>query len=96
MFHFGVDSHSFTKEPQHDFTSLASTKGELESPFSWISFLKSPRSSTLCSGEPTLAKLNQETTLAKLNQVKLLSETESYITKSSSIWYAQQYIGEEH
>ena len=27
MFHFGVDSHSFTKEPQHDFTSLASPKG---------------------------------------------------------------------
>ena len=48
MFHFGVVSHSFTKEPQHDFTCLASPKGEMESPFSWNSFLKSPRSSTLC------------------------------------------------
>ena len=105
MFHFGVDSLSFTKEPQHDFTSLASPKGEMESPFSWNCFLKSPRSSTLCFGEPTLAKLNHEPTLAKLsqeptltkiNQVKLLCETESYITKSSSIWYTQQHIGAAH
>ena len=96
MFHFGVDSHPFTKEPQHDFTCLASLKGEMESPFSWNSFLKSPRSSTLCFGEPTLAKLNQEPTLAKINQVKLLCETESYITKSSSIWYNQQHIGAAH
>ena len=96
MFHFGVVSHSFTKEPQHDFTSLASPKGEMESPFRWNSFLKSPRSSTLCFGEPTLVKLNQEPTLAKINQVKLLCETESYITKSSSIWYTQQYIGAAH
>ena len=66
------------------------------SPFSWNSFLKSPRSSTLCFGEPTLAKLNQEPTLAEINQVKLLCETESYITKSSSIWYTQQHNGAAH
>ena len=96
MFHFGVDSHSFTKEPQHDFTSLASPKGEMESPFRWNRFLKSPRSSTLCFGEPTLAKLNQEPTLAKLNQVKPLCVTESYVTKSSSIWYTQQLISAAH
>ena len=89
MFHFGVVSHSFTKEPEHDSTSLASPKGEMESPFSWNRFLKSPRSSTLCFGEPTLAMLNQEPTLAKINQVKFLCETKSYITKSSSIWYTQ-------
>ena len=96
MFQFGVVSHSFTKEPQHDFTSLASPKGEMESPFSWNSFLKSPRSSTLCFGEPKLAKLNQEPTLAKLNQVKLLCETESYVPKCSSIWHTQQHIGAAH
>ena len=96
MFHFGVFSHSFTKEPQHDFTSLASPKGEMESPFCWNSFLKSLRSSTLFFGEPTLAKLNQEPTLSKINQVKLLCETESYITKSSSISYTQQHIGAAH
>ena len=94
MFHFGVVSHSFTKEPH--FTSLASPKGEMERPFSWNSFLKSPRSSTLCFGEPTPAKINQEPTLAKINQVKLLCEIESYITKSSSIWYTQQDIGAAH
>ena len=96
MFHFGVVSLSFTKEPKHDFTSLASPEGEMESLFSWNSFLKSPRSSTLCFGELTLAKLNQELTVVKINQVKLLCETESYITKSSSIWYTQQHIGAAH
>ena len=96
MLHFGVVSHSFTKEPQHDFISLASPKGEMESPFSWNSFLKSPRSITLCFGEPTLAKPNQEPTLVKINQVKLLCETESYITRSSSIWYTLQHIGAAH
>ena len=94
MFHFSVDSHSFTKEPQHDFTSLASPKGEMECPFSWYRFLKSQRSSTLCFAKPTLAKLNhepthvklnQEPTLANINHIKLLCETESYITMSSSI-----------
>ena len=48
------------------------------------------------SHEPTLAKLNQEPTLAKINQVKLLCETESYITNSSSIGYTQQHIGAAH
>ena len=66
----------------------------MEIPFSWNSFLKSPRSSNLCFGEPTLAKINQEPTLAKINQVKLLCETEYYITKSSSFWYTQQHIGD--
>ena len=96
MFQFGVDSHSFTKDPQHDFSSLASPKGEIESPFSWNSFLKSPRSSTLCFGEPTIAKLNEEPTVAKINQFKLLCETESYITKSSSICYTKQHIAAAH
>ena len=96
MFHFGVDSQSFTQEPQHDFTSLASPNGEIESPFSWNSSLKSPSSSTLSSGEPTLAKLNQEPTLPKIHQVMLLCETESYITNSSSIWYTKQHIGAAH
>ena len=74
MFHFGVDSHSFTQEPQLDFTSLASPKGEMGSPFSWYSFLKIPRSNTLCFGEPAHAKLNHEPTLAKLNQEPTLAK----------------------
>ena len=75
MVQFGVDSHSLTKEPQHEFTSTASPKKEIESPFCWNSFLKIPSSSTLCFGEPILAELNHEPTLGKLNQ-----ETEFCIT----------------
>ena len=73
----------------HDLSSLAPLKGEIKSSFSWTSLFKSPISSTLCFGEPTLGKLNQvkllhsissrtiwDPTLAKSNQ-----ETELCITK---------------
>ena len=73
MFHFGVDLLHSTPEPQHDLPSLASPKGEMASSFSWTSFFKSPTSSTLCFGDPTLAKLDQ---------VQLLCETNFCITKS--------------
>ena len=73
MFHFGVDLLHSTTEPQHDLPSLASPKGEIASSFSWTSFFKSPTSSTLWFGDPTLTKLDQ---------VKLLCETDFCITKS--------------
>ena len=70
-------------------SSLAAPKGEMKSSFSWTSLFKSPTSSTLCFGKPTLGKLNQfkllcsissstlwDPTLAKSNQ-----ETELCITK---------------
>ena len=44
-----------------DLSSLIPPKGEMESFFSWTCPFKSPTSSTLCFGEPTLGKLNQET-----------------------------------
>ena len=44
-----------------DLSSLIPPKGEMESSFSWTCPFKSPTSSTLCFGEPTLRKLNQET-----------------------------------
>ena len=44
-----------------DLSSLLPPKGEMESSFSWTCPFKSPTSSTLCFGEPTLGKLNQET-----------------------------------
>ena len=72
MFHFGVDFLHSTQDTQHDLSSLASPKGEMTSSFSWTSLFKSPRSTTLCFGGPTLAKLNQ---------VKLLCETEFCPTK---------------
>ena len=43
-----------------DLSSLVPPKGEMESSFSWTCPFKSPTSSTLCFGEPTLGKLNQE------------------------------------
>ena len=39
-----------------DPSSLAPPKGEMESSFSWTYLFKSPTSSTLCFGEPTLRK----------------------------------------
>ena len=33
----------------------------MQSSFSWTSLSKTPTSNTLCFGEPTLGKLNQET-----------------------------------
>ena len=44
-----------------DLSSLVPPKGEIESSFSWTCPFKCPTSSTLCFGEPTLGKLNQET-----------------------------------
>ena len=44
-----------------DLSSLIPSKGKMESSFSWTCLFKSPTSSTLCFGEPTLRKLNQET-----------------------------------
>ena len=44
-----------------DLSSPIPQKGEMESSFSWTCPFNSPTSSTLCFGEPTLGKLNQET-----------------------------------
>ena len=60
---------------KHDLSSLAPPKGEMKSSFSWTCLFKSPTSSTLCFGEPTLGKLCSlsssilwDPTLAKFNQ----------------------------
>ena len=84
MFHFGVDLLCSTQEPQHDLPSLASQKVEMASSFSWTRFFKNPTTSTLCFGEPTLARLNQ---------VEVLCETEfCTTTKLYIVWYIQQLI----
>ena len=72
MFYFGDDFLCLTKGTLRDLPSLTSPKGEMAGSFSWTSLFKSPTSSTLCFGDPTLTKLNQ---------VKLLCETEFCITK---------------
>ena len=84
MFHFGVDLlHSIT-ERQHDLPSLASPKGEMARSFSWTNLFKSPTSSTLCFGDPTLEKLDQ---------VKLLCETDFCITKSIPLCHPVVHTG---
>ena len=44
-----------------DLSSLIPPKGEMKSSFSWTCPFKSPTSNTLCFGERTLGKINQET-----------------------------------
>ena len=80
-----------------DLSSLVPPKGKMESSFSWTYLFKSPTSSTLCFGEPTLRKFNQvkllynpissilcDFTLGKLNQ-----ETEFYITKNTPLVHTE-------
>ena len=72
-----------------DLSSLAPPKGEMESSFSWTYLFKSPTSSTLCFGEPTLRKLTQvkllcnpiSSTLCDFTLGKHNQETEFHITK---------------
>ena len=76
-----------------DVSSLAPPKGEMESSFSWTYLFKNPRSSTLCFGEPTRRKLNQNkllcnptsSTLCDFTLGKLNRETEFYITKHTTL-----------
>ena len=76
-----------------DLSSLAPPKWEMESSFSWTYPFKSPISSTLCFGEPTLRKLNQikllcspiSSTLCDFTLGKLNQETEFYITKHTPL-----------
>ena len=76
-----------------DLSSLAPPKGEMESSFSWTYSFKSPTSSTLCFGEPTLTKVDQvklmcntiSSTLCDFTLGKLNQETELYITKHTPL-----------
>ena len=76
-----------------DPSSLAPPKGEMESSFSWTYLFKSPTSSTLCFGEPTLRKLNQvkllcnptSSTLCDFTLGKLNQETGFYITNHTPL-----------
>ena len=54
-------STTLVERDKLDLSSLLPPKGEMESSFSWTCPFTSPTSSTLCFGEPTLGKINQET-----------------------------------
>ena len=76
-----------------DPSSLAPPKGEMESSFSWTYLFKSPISSTLYFGEPTLRKLNQvkllcnptSSTLCDFTLGKLNQETGFYMTNHTPL-----------
>ena len=83
-----------------DLSSLIPPKGEMESSFSWTCPFKSPTSSTLCFGEPTLGKLNQETDFyltkhmpkpsSGANRVSVSHS--SLVTKNGEHFYGENFI----
>ena len=90
---------NLVQREKQDLSCIASPKWEIKSTFSWTSFYKIHRSSTLCFGEPTLGNLNQvkllcsstsstlcDPMLAKLNHIKLSSETEFCITMNIPLY----------
>ena len=83
-----------------DLSSLIPPKGEMKSSFSWTCPFKSPTSSTLCFGEPTLGKINQETDVymtkhmpkpsSGTNQVSISHS--SLVTKNGEHFYGENFI----
>ena len=67
-----------------DLSSLIPPKGEMENSFSWTCPFKSPTSSTICFGEPTLGKLNQETDFYMTKHVPKPSSGASRVSVSHS------------
>ena len=83
-----------------DLSSLIPPKGERKSSFSWTCPFKSPTSSTLCFGEPTLGKINQETDVymtkhtpkpsSGANRVSVSHS--SLVTKNGEHFYGENFI----
>ena len=92
MFLFGVDFLHSTQDTQHDLSSLASPKWEMRSSFIWTNFFKSPTSSTLCFGDPILAKLNKVTSVSMCETVfcAIKSATKPPNTKTWACMYLQE------
>ena len=83
-----------------DLSSLIPPKGEMKSSFSWTCPFKSPISSTLCFGEPTLGKINQETDVYMTKHMPKLSSGanrvsvshSSLVTKNGEHFYGENFI----
>ena len=83
-----------------DLSSLIPPKGEMESSFSWTCPFKSPTSSTLCFGEPTLGKLNQETDSYMTKHMpkpssganRVSVSHSSLVTKNGDHFYGKNFI----
>ena len=83
-----------------DLSSLIPPKGEMESSFSWTCPFKSPTSSTLCFGESTLGKINQETDVYMTKHMQKSSSGanrvsvshSSLVTKNGEHFYGENII----
>ena len=83
-----------------DLSSLIPPKGEMESSFSWTCPFKSPTPSTLCFGEPTLGKLNQETDFYMTKHMpkpssganRVSVSHSSLVTKNGEHFYGENFI----
>ena len=83
-----------------DLSSLIPPKGEMKSSFSWTGPFKSPTSSTLCFGEPTLGKINRETDVymtkhmpkpsSGANRVSISHS--SLVTKNGEHFYGENFL----
>ena len=83
-----------------DLSSLIPQKGEMKSSFSWTCPFKSPTSSTLCFGEPTLGKINQETYVYMTKHMpkpssganRVSVRHSSLVTKNGEHFYGENFI----
>ena len=83
-----------------DLSSLPPPKGEMESSFSWTCPFKSPTSSTLCFGEPTLGKINQETDVSMTKHMpkpssganRVSVSHSSLVTKNGEHFYGENFV----
>ena len=83
-----------------DLSSLIPPKGEMESFFSWPCPFKSPTSSTLCFGEPTIGNLNQETDFYMTKHMpkpssganRVSVSHSSLVTKNGEHFYGENFI----
>ena len=91
---------SLVERDKLDLSSLIPPKGEMESSFSWTCPFKSPTSSTLCFGEPTLGKLNQETDFYMTKHMpkpssganRVSVSHSSLVTKNGEHFYGENFI----
>ena len=85
-----------------DLSSLIPPKGEMKSSFSWTCPFKSPTSSTLCFGEPTLGKINQETDVYMTKHMpkpssganRVSVRHSSLVTKNGEHFYGENFIND--
>ena len=95
---------TLVQRDKFDLSSLIPPKGEMESSFSWTCPFKSPTSSTLCFGEPTLGNLNQETDFYMTKHMPKPSSGanrvsvghSSLVTKNGEHIYGENFIHDFH